>query len=124
MTLKPEPAAVGSSTTGASPPQIGDTPDMSKAVQFDSYGGIDVLEVRDVPKPTAGAGEVLVEVKAVGINPGEAMFLVASDFWTIVRVGAQGRMQRLCLLLGLVAALCRLRRWSRIRQGSYRTETS
>ena len=29
MTLKPEPAAVGSSTTGASPPQIGDTPDMS-----------------------------------------------------------------------------------------------
>ena len=29
MTLKPEPAAVGSSTTGASPPRIGDTPDMS-----------------------------------------------------------------------------------------------
>ena len=29
MTLKPEPAAVGSSTSGASPPQIGDTPDMS-----------------------------------------------------------------------------------------------
>ena len=29
MTLKPEPAAVSSSTTGTSPPQIGDTPDMS-----------------------------------------------------------------------------------------------
>jgi phosphate transport system permease protein len=29
MTLKPEPAAMGSSTSGASPPQIGDTPDMS-----------------------------------------------------------------------------------------------
>jgi len=29
MTLKPEPAAAGSSTTAASPQQIGDTPDMS-----------------------------------------------------------------------------------------------
>ena len=29
MTLKPEPTAVGSSTTGTSPQQIGDTPDMS-----------------------------------------------------------------------------------------------
>ncbi|RDH78841.1 phosphate ABC transporter permease subunit PstC [Mycolicibacterium moriokaense] len=29
MTLKPEPTAVGSSTKGASPRQIGDTPDMS-----------------------------------------------------------------------------------------------
>jgi NADPH:quinone reductase-like Zn-dependent oxidoreductase len=46
---------------------------MSKAVRFDSYGGIDVLEVRDVPKPVPAAGEVLVEVKAAGINPGEAM---------------------------------------------------
>jgi NADPH:quinone reductase-like Zn-dependent oxidoreductase len=46
---------------------------MTKAVQFDSYGGIDVLEVRDVPKPVPAAGEVLVEVEAAGINPGEAM---------------------------------------------------
>jgi NADPH:quinone reductase-like Zn-dependent oxidoreductase len=46
---------------------------MSKAVQFDSYGGIDVLQVRDVPRPVPAAGEVLVEVKAAGINPGEAV---------------------------------------------------
>jgi NADPH:quinone reductase-like Zn-dependent oxidoreductase len=46
---------------------------MSKAVQFDRYGGIDVLEVRDLPRPVPGAGEVLVKVKAAGINPGEAM---------------------------------------------------
>src|SRR4029077_8207499 len=46
---------------------------MSKAVQFDSYGGIDVLEVRDVPRPVPGAGEVLVEVKAASINPSEAV---------------------------------------------------
>src|ERR1700746_1720383 len=46
---------------------------MSKAVQFDSYGGIDVLQVREVPRPVPGAGEVLVEVKAAGINPSEAV---------------------------------------------------
>jgi NADPH:quinone reductase-like Zn-dependent oxidoreductase len=44
-----------------------------KAVQFDHYGDIDVLEVRPVPRPTAGTGRVVVEVKAAGINPGEAM---------------------------------------------------
>jgi len=46
---------------------------MSKAVQFDSYGGIDVLRVRDVPRPVPGNGEVLVQVKAAGINPSEGM---------------------------------------------------
>src|ERR1700741_4933508 len=46
---------------------------MSKAVQFDSYGGVDVLKVRDVPRPVPEAGEVLVEVRAAGINPSEAM---------------------------------------------------
>jgi NADPH:quinone reductase-like Zn-dependent oxidoreductase len=46
---------------------------MSKAVQFDEYGEIDVLEVRDVARPEPHDGEVLVAVKAAGINPGEAM---------------------------------------------------
>jgi NADPH:quinone reductase-like Zn-dependent oxidoreductase len=44
-----------------------------KAVKFDHYGDIDVIEVRDVPRPSPGPGEVQVEVKAAGINPGEAM---------------------------------------------------
>jgi NADPH:quinone reductase-like Zn-dependent oxidoreductase len=46
---------------------------MPKAVQFDSYGGVEVLEVRDVPRPVPEAGEVLVEVRAAGINPSEAV---------------------------------------------------
>src|ERR1700751_4639621 len=45
---------------------------ISKAVQFDSYGDIDVLEVREVPRPVPAAGEVLVEVRAAGINISEA----------------------------------------------------
>ena len=45
---------------------------MPKAVRFDNYGGVDVLNVVDVPRPVPGPGQVLVQVKAAGINPGEA----------------------------------------------------
>jgi NADPH:quinone reductase-like Zn-dependent oxidoreductase len=45
---------------------------MMKAVRFDQYGPVEVLDVRDVPVPEPGPGEVLVRVKAAGINPGEA----------------------------------------------------
>jgi NADPH:quinone reductase-like Zn-dependent oxidoreductase len=42
-----------------------------RAVRFDEYGGVDVLDVREVEDPVAGPGRVLVQVKAAGINPGE-----------------------------------------------------
>lgn len=42
-----------------------------RAVRFGRYGGSDVLEVRDVDDAFAGAGQVLVRVKAAAINPGE-----------------------------------------------------
>jgi len=45
---------------------------MPKAVRFDEYGGVDVLKVIDVPRPVPASGQVLVQVKATGINPGEA----------------------------------------------------
>jgi len=45
---------------------------MAQAVRFDQYGGIDVLRVVEVERPTPGRGQVLVTVKAAGINPGEA----------------------------------------------------
>ena len=44
---------------------------MSKAVRFDDYGGIEVLEVRDVARPEPGPDQVLVAVRAAGINPSE-----------------------------------------------------
>jgi NADPH:quinone reductase len=43
-----------------------------RAVRFDRYGDRDVLYVADVPIPQPGPGEALVEVRAAGINPGEA----------------------------------------------------
>ena len=45
---------------------------MPRAVRFDRYGDVDVLNVVDVERPVPGPGEVLVRVKAAGINPGEA----------------------------------------------------
>jgi NADPH:quinone reductase-like Zn-dependent oxidoreductase len=43
-----------------------------QAVRFNEYGDVEVLEVAEVARPVPGAGQVLVEVKAAGINPGEA----------------------------------------------------
>jgi NADPH:quinone reductase-like Zn-dependent oxidoreductase len=45
---------------------------MPRAVRFDHYGGVEVLKVVDVERPVPAAGQALVEVKAAGINPGEA----------------------------------------------------
>ena len=44
----------------------------ARAVRFDGYGGRDVLYVADIDMPSPGPGEVVVEVRAAGINPGEA----------------------------------------------------
>ena len=40
-----------------------------KAVLIDGYGGSQRLELRDVERPVAAAGEVLVHVRAAGVNP-------------------------------------------------------
>jgi NADPH:quinone reductase-like Zn-dependent oxidoreductase len=44
-----------------------------KAVRYDRFGDVDVLDVREVDDPVPGPGEVLVAVRAAGINPGEVM---------------------------------------------------
>ncbi|WP_264992505.1 alcohol dehydrogenase catalytic domain-containing protein, partial [Mycobacterium montefiorense] len=48
------------------------TAGMARAVRFDRYGDRDVLYVTKIDMPTPGEGEVVVEVRAAGINPGEA----------------------------------------------------
>jgi len=39
------------------------------AVQYDGYGGPDVLRLRDIEPPALGPGHVVVEVKAASLNP-------------------------------------------------------
>jgi NADPH:quinone reductase-like Zn-dependent oxidoreductase len=42
-----------------------------KAIRFSSYGGPEVLQYEDVPRPIAGPGEVLIRIHAAGVNPGD-----------------------------------------------------
>jgi NADPH:quinone reductase-like Zn-dependent oxidoreductase len=46
--------------------------DTARAVRFDEYGDRSVLYIADVPVPQPAEGEVVVAVRAAGINPGEA----------------------------------------------------
>ena len=43
-----------------------------RAVVIDSFGGPEVLQVKELPAPAPGPGEVLVRVVASGTNPVEA----------------------------------------------------
>ena len=65
---------------------------MSKAVIYERYGDVDVLEVVDVPKPVPGPGQLLVRVKAAGINPGEAKIRqgMLADRWPATFPSGQG----------------------------------
>lgn len=45
---------------------------MPRAVSFEQYGGIDVLNVVDVDPPEPGDGQMLLRVKAAGVNPFDA----------------------------------------------------
>jgi enoyl reductase len=42
---------------------------MARFVQYAAIGGPEVLEIAEGPAPRPGAGQVVVEVKAVGVNP-------------------------------------------------------
>ncbi|HTM16571.1 MAG TPA: hypothetical protein VL135_06695, partial [Terracidiphilus sp.] len=40
-----------------------------KAIVRPRYGASDVLELANLPKPTPGENEVLIRVRAAGLNP-------------------------------------------------------
>src|SRR5580692_10308735 len=65
---------------------------MPRAVRFDKYGGIEVLQVVEVDRPSPGPGKVLVRVKAAGINPGEASIRkgMFADRWPATFPSGQG----------------------------------
>jgi NADPH2:quinone reductase len=43
-----------------------------KVIRVQSFGGPEVLQLSDVPTPAPGPGQVLVAIKAAGVNPVEA----------------------------------------------------
>ncbi|GHG13190.1 MULTISPECIES: NADP-dependent oxidoreductase [Amycolatopsis] len=58
---------------------------MGKAVRLDAFGGPEVLAVREVPVPQAGAGQVRVRVTAAGLNPMD--WIMTADADTAARFG-------------------------------------
>jgi len=65
-----------------------------KAVLIRRHGGPEVLEIADLPRPEAGAGQVVLQVKAAGMNH--------LDTW--VRRGIPGMTHPLPMILGSDAA--------------------
>jgi NADPH:quinone reductase-like Zn-dependent oxidoreductase len=68
-----EPSATTSSAT------------TGRAVQLESFGGPEVLSLREVPVPRAGAGQIRVRVTAAGLNPMD--WFMTSDAETAERFG-------------------------------------
>ncbi|MEV6158257.1 NADP-dependent oxidoreductase [Nonomuraea sp. NPDC052129] len=65
---------------------------MPRAVRFSSYGGPEVLEVVQVPRPSPGPGQVLVQVNVAPVNPGEIGIRegVFADLWPAAFPEGQG----------------------------------
>src|ERR1700678_724555 len=57
----------------------------SRVVRLDSCGGPEVLNIREVPAPQAGPGEIRVRVTAAGLNPMD--WIMTADAGTAARFG-------------------------------------
>jgi NADPH:quinone reductase-like Zn-dependent oxidoreductase len=57
----------------------------SRAVLLESFGGPEVLNLREVPAPQAGPGQIRVRVTAAGLNPMD--WFMTSDADTATRFG-------------------------------------
>lgn len=54
---------------------------MSRQVQFDQIGGAEVLNLRHIPTPVPGPGEVRIRVEAIGLNRAEIMYREGGYFY-------------------------------------------
>ena len=58
-------------------PRVSTSAGTSRAVRVEGFGGLDGLNVREVPAPHAGSGQIRVRVTAAGLNPMD--WLIVSD---------------------------------------------
>jgi NADPH:quinone reductase-like Zn-dependent oxidoreductase len=66
-------------------PSVGTPATTSRAVRLESFGGPEVLNIREVPAPQAGSGQIRVRVTAAGLNPMD--WFMTSDADTAARFG-------------------------------------
>ena len=58
-----------------------------KAVLLPRYGGPEVLDYTEVPRPTPGPGEVLLSVRATSINAADYRTMRADPFLVRIKAG-------------------------------------
>ncbi|MFF7044108.1 zinc-binding alcohol dehydrogenase family protein [Streptomyces massasporeus] len=92
-----------------------------RAMQFGRFGGPEVLQEADVPDPTAGPGETLVQVEAAGVNFGDIKQIAGEH--TDGPYAPQGPLPRIpgMEVVGRTAAGRRVLGY--VPQGGYATET-
>lgn len=61
-----------------------------KAIVQQRYGGVDQLQLRDLPAPTPGKGEVLVRVHAAAVDRGTAHMMTGLPLVARVALGLRG----------------------------------
>src|SRR3954464_13160773 len=66
-------------------PNINPSATSSRAVRLESFGGPEVLSLREVPAPQAGSGQIRVRMAAAGLNPMD--WFMTSDAETAARFG-------------------------------------
>jgi NADPH:quinone reductase-like Zn-dependent oxidoreductase len=66
-------------------PSVNTSATTSRAVLLESFGGPEVLNLRQVPVPEAGSGQIGVRVTAAGLNPMD--WFMTSDADTATRFG-------------------------------------
>src|SRR6202451_3012484 len=66
-------------------PSVSTSATTSRAVQLESFGGPEVLKLREVAAPLAGSGQIRVRVTAAGLNPMD--WFMTSDADTATRFG-------------------------------------
>ncbi len=79
-----------------------------KAVVQDVYGSTDALRFEDIEMPVIGDGEVLVRVRAAGVDPGVWHLMTGRPY--LVRLMGMG-VRRPKVRVGAVTSLVSSRRW-------------
>ncbi len=60
-----------------------------KAIVQETYGSAEVLQLRDIDQPTAGAGEVLLRVHAAGISRGDVHLMKGEPYLMRAAMGVR-----------------------------------
>lgn len=89
------------------PIQSGDA-NLSRTVVHESFGGTNVLELQNVPKPHAGPNEVRVRVKAAGLNPMDWLLIQSRIVNSYLRLTEDSGLGRLDWLLSSLPKAVRI----------------